>query len=104
MTAEGEAFKKKKDAEEPAYLIYRTTEILLLVFMHKASKRKKSQTASDTFPSVKMPVSGYQSRYSHRKRHSHKRRLKCENKEATARKKYLYHSEEAASISRALQA
>lgn len=33
-----------------------------------------------------MPVSGYQSRYSHRKRHSHKRRLKCENKEATARK------------------
>lgn len=48
MTAEGEAFKKKKDTEEPAYLIYRTTEILLLVFMHKASKKKKKAKLHQT--------------------------------------------------------
>lgn len=73
MTAEGEAFKKKKDGKEPAYLIYRTIEcLLLIVFMHKVSK--KSQIASDTFPFVKMPVSVYQmSSYSHKNRHSHKR-------------------------------
>lgn len=40
-TAEGEAFKIKEESKEPAYLIYRTIEFLLLiVFMHKVSKKE----------------------------------------------------------------
>lgn len=64
--AEREAFKMKGDNKEPAYLIYRTTEFLLLIiFIHKVSK--KSQTASDTFSFVNTSVSVYQPSYSHEK-------------------------------------
>lgn len=77
-TAEGEAFKMKEKSIEPAYLIYRTIKFLLIVFMHEVSK--KSQIALDTFFFVNMPVSVYQSSYSHEKR------LKHENKEATGKK------------------
>lgn len=80
-TAEGEAFKIKEDSKEPAYLIYRTIKFLLIVFMHEVSK--KSQTASDTFTFVNMPVTVYQSSYSDEKR------LKHENKEATGEKKVI---------------
>lgn len=78
----------KKNSKEPAYLIYWTIQcLLLIVFTHKVPK--KSQTASDTFSFVKMPVSVYQSSYSHKNRHMHKKRLKHENKEATEKKKKL---------------
>lgn len=47
-TAEGEAFEIKEESKEPAYLIYRTIKFpLLIVFMHKASK--KNQTGEDKF-------------------------------------------------------
>lgn len=73
-TAEGEAFKMKEESKEPAYLIYRTIKFLLLiVFMHKVSK--KNQTVSDKF-SFFFLTCLYQS--THRKRDSNmKIRGKC---------------------------
>lgn len=69
-TAEGEAFKMKEESKEPAYLIYRTIKFLLLiVFMHKVSK--KNQTVSDKFSFFfNMPLSV----------DSQEERLKHENK------------------------
>lgn len=74
---EGEAFKIKEESKEAAYLIYRTIKFLLLiVFMHKVSK--KNQTASDKFYFfLNMPQSVY----------SQKERLKHENKRQLQRRK-----------------
>lgn len=56
--AEGEAFKMKEESKEPAYLIYRTTEFLLLIgLMHKVSK--KNQAVSDKFSGWAFSVVGF---------------------------------------------